>query len=639
MEIVYHCVAGRVADSPLAVHRALLEREAAGGPGWTHTWLVDPSNLADVPPGAATAPTDGPLATAALERADAVLSTTHLDPGWRKRPGALYVQAWHGTPLKRIAGDELAAVRDPATGVPLVPGADDVARWDVLLSPNAASTPRLRSAFRYDGEVVLTGLPRNDVLVAPSAPARRAEVRERLGITPEQSVVLWTPTWREGAAAVDVDAFCAAFAARFGADHVLLLRLHPYVAARRPGASARDESAARVLDVSCEAEVSDLYLAADALVADYSSTMVDFAVTGRPVVLYAPDLERYADVERGMYLDLGTHGPGPVLTSSQDVVEVLSDLPALSRSWGPRYRAFRERYCHLDDGRATERVVAVLERARRESATGAPVIALPGPEVVAGRVAAPLPSRHASSAPAVPGGTLSAVVLAAGLGSRLGRDLPKPLTALPDGRSILASQVQHLRGAFGAGLPITAVVGHKAEVVMAAAPDLLFAFNPRFGSTNTAVSLRRALVTSRPGPVLWCNGDVVFDPALLAELLPALAEGRTAVCVDTSVVGDEEVKYTVDGRGLVAQLSKTVVGGLGEAVGINLVAAADRPLLLEHLAACADQDYFERGIETAIGDGLEVTPVDISAYAAVEVDVEEDLVRAGVRVYGQDPLV
>ena len=621
MEIVYHCVAGRVADSPLAVHRALLAREAAGARRDRHTWLVHPSRAADVPAGAATAPTDGPAAVAALQRADVVVASTHLDPGWRKRPGALYLQAWHGTPIKRIAADELAGVRDPATGETVVEGADDVARWDVLLSPNHASTARLRGAFRYGGEVVETGLPRNDVLVGPGAAARRAAARERLGLGDHHVAVLWTPTWREGASVVDVEGFCEAFTAGLGPDHVLLLRLHPYLAAARAAAlvpgpvSVGGPGGATVIDVTEEAEVSDLYLAADALVADYSSTIVDFAVTRRPVVLYAPDLAHYAEVERGTYVDLAAEGPGPVLADLGSVVAALGDLPGLSRDWAARSAAFRARYCHLDDGGATARVVAVLDRVLARPAVG--------------------PLRTAT-APLVPGGTLSAVVLAAGLGSRLGRDLPKPLTPLPDGRSILSAQVDHLRGTFGTNLAITVVVGHGAQHVMAAEPDLLFAHNPRYATTNTSASLRRALATSRPGPVLWCNGDVVFDPALLAELAPALAEGRTAVCVDTSVVGEEEVKYTLDGRGLVDRLSKTVVGGLGEAVGINVVAAADRPLLLEHLERCADQDYFERAIETAIGEGLEVVAVDISAYAAVEVDVEEDLVRAGLRVYGQD---
>ena len=129
--------------------------------------------------------------------------------------------------------------------------------------------------------------------------------------------------------------------------------------------------------------------------------------------------------------------------------------------------------------------------------------------------------------------------------------------------------------------------------------------------------------------MLWLNGDVVFDPAVLDLVLPYLHADQSFVCVDTNTVAEEEVKYTLDDQGFVRELSKTVVGGLGEAVGINYVAADDRPALIGHLDACADQDYFERGIETAIEtEGLKVRAVDISQYSAVEVDFETDLARA-----------
>lgn len=229
------------------------------------------------------------------------------------------------------------------------------------------------------------------------------------------------------------------------------------------------------------------------------------------------------------------------------------------------------------------------------------------------------------------------VLLTAGRGTRLGRALPKPLTPLADGRSILRQQIENLRGVLGPELPITAVVGFRAEVVMAAAPDVTFAYNRDYATTNTSKSLLLGLLTSRPGGVLWLNGDVVFDPQLLAHLRPHLLEDRTVVCVDTAATGDEEVKYTVDRHGLVRGLSKTVRGGLGEAVGINHVGSGDKALLVEHLRACADDDYFERGIETAIGEGLRVHPVDISRFGAVEVDVEADLARAnllGLRATG-----
>ncbi|MFD2090635.1 phosphocholine cytidylyltransferase family protein [Blastococcus deserti] len=224
---------------------------------------------------------------------------------------------------------------------------------------------------------------------------------------------------------------------------------------------------------------------------------------------------------------------------------------------------------------------------------------------------------------------LQVVILAAGMGTRLGRDHPKCLTPLHDGRSILQRQLDGLRAVLGAEVPITAVVGYRCEMIMQAAPDLTFAYNPDFASTNTSKSLLRALTNSRDGGVLWLNGDVVFDPAVLEQALPFLRAGQSFVCVDTNSVADEEVKYTLDGDGFVRELSKTVVGGLGEAVGINFVSAADKQALIDHLRACDLQDYFERGMETAIErQGLRFRPVDISQFAAVEVDFETDLQRA-----------
>ena len=229
---------------------------------------------------------------------------------------------------------------------------------------------------------------------------------------------------------------------------------------------------------------------------------------------------------------------------------------------------------------------------------------------------------------------VQAVLLAAGMGTRLGRPLPKPLTRLADGRSIMQQQMDNLRAAFGDDHRVLVVVGFKLESIIESFPDVLFAYNESFDETNTNRSLLKALRLTAPGQgVLWMNGDVVFDPAILQALRPHIDADRSAVCVNTATTADEEVKYTVDGRGLVKELSKTVrEGALGEAIGINFVAGKDKATLIAHLAACADQDYFERGIETAIAnDGLEVTPVDITEHFAVEVDFPDDLDRANAR--------
>jgi choline kinase len=225
--------------------------------------------------------------------------------------------------------------------------------------------------------------------------------------------------------------------------------------------------------------------------------------------------------------------------------------------------------------------------------------------------------------------TVQVTILAAGMGTRLGRPFPKPLTRLHDGRSIMTQQLDNVRAAFGDEARIQIVVGFKLELVMEAAPDAVFVYNENYDQTNTCKSLLKALRSSHTGGVVWMNGDVVFDPEVLRRLAPYMEQDRSVIAVNTAAVAEEEVKYTVDADGHVDALSKSVLDALGEAVGINFVAAKDKAALIRRLDECQEQDYFERGIELAIaGDGVQVSPVDISDLFAVEVDFEEDLTRA-----------
>ncbi|MCT9001447.1 phosphocholine cytidylyltransferase family protein [Microbacterium memoriense] len=229
--------------------------------------------------------------------------------------------------------------------------------------------------------------------------------------------------------------------------------------------------------------------------------------------------------------------------------------------------------------------------------------------------------------------TLQTVILAAGMGSRLGRSLPKPLTELSDGRTIMRQQHDNIRAAFGDNARITTVVGYRAETVVEAFPDVDYVYNERYDQTNTSKSLLRALQATGRGGVLWMNGDVVFDPRILGRAIELIERKQSFVTVNTAKVSDEEVKYTVTAEGFINALSKTVRGGIGEAVGINYISAADKRAFMAQLGRVDDQDYFERGLELAIAEnGLLLEPLDISDLYAVEVDFAEDLERANLYV-------
>jgi choline kinase len=229
--------------------------------------------------------------------------------------------------------------------------------------------------------------------------------------------------------------------------------------------------------------------------------------------------------------------------------------------------------------------------------------------------------------------TVHTVILAAGMGTRLGKPWPKPLTPLIDGRTIMRQQIDNLTTVFGDNLRVTTVVGFKLELILEAFPNVSYIYNENFDQTNTNRSLLKALRLAPPGGVLWMNGDVVFDSEVLVRAQELIDTDQSFICVNTSAVGDEEVKYTIDDHGFVALLSKQVDNALGEAVGINYVSGSDRANLILGLAACEDSDYFERGIEITIAqDGTKVIPLDITDLFAVEVDFEEDLSRANAHL-------
>jgi choline kinase len=225
--------------------------------------------------------------------------------------------------------------------------------------------------------------------------------------------------------------------------------------------------------------------------------------------------------------------------------------------------------------------------------------------------------------------SIQVVILAAGMGTRLARPLPKPLTELRDGRSIMKQQFDNLEFALRDRYRVMIVVGFKLEAIIERFPEATFVYNEFFDQTNTSKSLLKALRASGDGGVLWLNGDVFFDPQVLIRVSKDIDANQSFVVVNHSTVSDEEVKYTLDDKGFIHQLSKQVVGGLGEAVGINYIAAQDKQALIQCLAEVDDQDYFERGIELAIeSHGLQFKAIDISDLYAVEIDFVEDLDRA-----------
>ncbi|MER7543779.1 CDP-glycerol glycerophosphotransferase family protein [Spirillospora sp. NPDC127506] len=291
-----------------------------------------------------------------LARARYIVTNHGLPPWYFKRDGQTYVQTWHGTPLKRLAHD----LRDvPYQRTERHDWMEwEVPRWDLLVSPSPYATQIMRRAFRYDGEILETGYPRNDILSTPEWESVGTRVRKRLGIPDGKKAVLYAPTWRDdrrhgpGRQGFSLELDVETVRQTLGDDHVLLLRTHHLVTDKdRPAADGF------VIDVSRYPDIAELYMAADVLVTDYSSAMFDYAILGRPMVFFTYDLERYRDHVRGLYFDLVAEAPGPVVRTSAELAKAVKAAPDSEERYADAYGRFFVKYCPYDDGHAAARVV------------------------------------------------------------------------------------------------------------------------------------------------------------------------------------------------------------------------------------------------------------------------------------------
>ena len=287
----------------------------------------------------------------------------------RKPPGQVLVQTFHGYPFKTMGRQHWEqTLRSPQA---IEEYERRAAEWDYLVSPAAYATPLLRRDFAYDGDVLEIGYPRNDVLQSPEADGIRSAVRALFGIRPDQRAILYAPTFRDYESPDDFRAAMVdlldleAVADALGDAGVLLVRGHAFNA--RAGQNIGERPG--IVDVTDYPEVSDLYLAADAAIVDYSSLRFDFAVTGKPMIFHVPDLQRYRET-RGWVVDFERTAPGPHVSTTDEVIERVRDLDGVRDTYREQYERFGRDFIELDDGRASERFVDAVMVPRGDAPPG-----------------------------------------------------------------------------------------------------------------------------------------------------------------------------------------------------------------------------------------------------------------------------
>ena len=301
-----------------------------------------------------------------MARAQYWIFNTRQPLSLKKRRETMYLQTWHGTPLKRL-GLDMDEVHMPGTNTEQYKKnfSAQAKEWNYLLSPNLYSSAIFKRAFDFRGLLLETGYPRNDLLYAPDRQQQAEQIKQSLRLPPGKKVILYAPTWRDdefvtkGQYRFNLKLDLKQMQSRLGDDYIVLLRMH-YLIAEHLDLTAFDGFA---YDVSAYGDIAELYLISDLLITDYSSVFFDYAHLNRPMVFFTYDLEKYASVLRGFYFDFEAVVPGPLLKESDQVIDYIEDIAIQSKQYEEKYTAFQERFCSLDDGKASQRVVDGLFRA------------------------------------------------------------------------------------------------------------------------------------------------------------------------------------------------------------------------------------------------------------------------------------
>ena len=331
-----------VGDNPYAIFREIISRKP------TYKLHFTTKSTSQAPLGTIPIKHGSISWIRALATSRVLVNNSNFPWYFRKRSGQLYIQTWHGTPLKRLG-------RDIFKSTPSVSHLKIFDRealfWDFLISPSPYCTEIFSKAFGFTGKILEAGYPRNDLLV--NRAEQRDVIRTSLGITdPSQQVVLYAPTWRDNKRTATGSWKPTNFLTGGVAKNItVLFRGHTNThLAHKPIDSAG------VIDVTDYNNVAELYLAADVLVTDYSSSMFDFSVTGKPIIFLVPDIDEYVSM-RGFYFDFEKMAPGPVLRNAIELNSVLENIGSLRAQFEQRYRAWQAKFNSLEDGKASKRVV------------------------------------------------------------------------------------------------------------------------------------------------------------------------------------------------------------------------------------------------------------------------------------------
>ena len=270
----------------------------------------------------------------------------------------VFVQTWHGTPLKRL-GCDLVKSENKAQDLKTIHNQyiTQGNRITHFLSPSAFYTEKIGTAYRQGAEKFIPcGYPRNDFLFSYT-PEDVARVKEALGIPANKKVLLYAPTFRDNnyekgkGFHYDLGLDLDLLQQTIGKDFVVLFRTHYFVVDNFDLTPYKDF----VIDVSRYDDINELYIVSDMLMTDYSSVFFDYANLNRPMLFFMYDFDLYKGKLRDFYLDVNTL-PGPIVYENKDVGKTILDL-AEHFEYNQQYQEFNQIYNTYNDAHSSLRAL------------------------------------------------------------------------------------------------------------------------------------------------------------------------------------------------------------------------------------------------------------------------------------------
>ncbi|EIM5215126.1 CDP-glycerol glycerophosphotransferase family protein [Staphylococcus pseudintermedius] len=287
----------------------------------------------------------------ALTESKFLINNATFPAYFTKKPQQIYINTWHGTPLKHMGFDVKNNLKGSQNTM------KNFLASDYMISPNAHTTNIFKHAFKldglYSGEILEIGYPRIDLTINTTANEAREYLAEHLNLK-KNPIILYCPTWR-GKNVNDpenslLNIFEEIKLLNQKLPHQVLVKVHPFVYSK-----AKEMPELKPYLVPDFLDTNQLMPAVDLMITDYSSIFFDFLVTDKPIVFYVPDLDKYQN-ERGVYIDLCAL-PGPVADNIQDVITLVSNESYKDADVQEKYAKFKHNFVNYENGSVTERLI------------------------------------------------------------------------------------------------------------------------------------------------------------------------------------------------------------------------------------------------------------------------------------------